>query len=92
MTEDAIPSMSSSAMDPERTVIHELQDIRAKLHPFEQLWIAGYELLERHGYHLRPRLRPGWVPSWQGTDFNPFYCEDGQVHLVRFFSLQMYSG
>ncbi len=70
-------------MDPTKTVIQELQDSRAKIHGIEEIWIARYELLERHGYRLRPRLRPGWVPSWKGTDLNPFYCEDGYFHLVR---------
>ncbi len=47
-------------MDPTKTVIQELQDSRAKIHGIEEIWIARYELLERHGYRLRPRLRPGW--------------------------------
>lgn len=42
-------------------------------------WRDRSELLEEHGYRLRPRLRPGWVPSWQGTDLNPTWCEDSIV-------------
>lgn len=32
---------------------------------------------------LRPRYRPGWVPSWEGTkDESPYGCEDSVLALV----------
>lgn len=30
----------------------------------EVAWRDNYEWLLSCGYQLRPRLRPGWVPSW----------------------------
>ncbi|KLO17291.1 hypothetical protein SCHPADRAFT_821640 [Schizopora paradoxa] len=39
-------------------------------------WRDKAELLLQHGYRLRPRLMPGWTPSWEGTDLFPEYCED----------------
>jgi hypothetical protein len=43
----------------------------------ERWWIERQEALEQAGYMLRPRYRPGWQPSWIGT--NKFYLdfEDG---------------
>jgi 2-phospho-L-lactate transferase/gluconeogenesis factor (CofD/UPF0052 family) len=44
----------------------------------ERWWSERQEALERAGYMLRPRFRPGWQPSWAGTD-DPYYdFEDGQ--------------
>ncbi|KAG1836425.1 hypothetical protein F4604DRAFT_1910294 [Suillus subluteus] len=31
------------------------------------------------GYLLRSRYAPDWVPSWEGTERNPFTCEDGHL-------------
>ncbi|KAI9063417.1 kinase-like protein [Trametes sanguinea] len=42
------------------------EDVFAVLSEEERKWRDRYELLEAHGYRLRPRLRPGWVPSWRG--------------------------
>ncbi|KAJ7078432.1 kinase-like domain-containing protein [Mycena belliarum] len=30
----------------------------------EQFWVANQPFLLAHGYQLRPRYRPDWVPSW----------------------------
>lgn len=51
--------------------------------PVEAWWVERQEALERAGYMLRPRYRPGWKPSWTGT--NKYYsrCEDGQLQCVR---------
>ncbi|OSD07009.1 hypothetical protein PYCCODRAFT_1464131 [Trametes coccinea BRFM310] len=46
----------------------------------DEIWWRDHQVwLEQCGYMLRPRFRPGWVPSWQGTDRNPLSCEDGQM-------------
>lgn len=45
-------------------------------------WRDHYHSLLRHGYRLRHRLRPGWKPSWLGTNIDPFHCEDALVHGV----------
>lgn len=48
----------------------------------EEQWRDRNQILEDHGYQLRSRLRPGWIPSWQGTDTNPLYCEDSLARCV----------
>lgn len=48
----------------------------------ETWWVARQEALEHAGYMLRPRYRPGWKPSWVGTDKDAFDSEDGQSHSV----------
>ncbi|GBE79224.1 predicted protein [Sparassis crispa] len=32
---------------------------------------------------LRPRYRPGWIPSWTGTKKNPVFCEDAKTLPAR---------
>ncbi|KAH8988761.1 kinase-like domain-containing protein [Lactarius hatsudake] len=46
-------------------------------------WVEQQEALERAGYMLRPRYRPGWKPSWVGTDVRLLDYEDGQVQALR---------
>jgi len=53
------------------------------LHHSEIWWRDRNQMLEDHGYQLRPRLKPGWIPSWKDTDINPLYCEDGLAGSVR---------
>lgn len=48
-------------------------------------WRDHYHSLLRHGYRLRHRFRPGWKPSWLGTNIDPFHCEDALVHGVCSF-------
>ncbi|KAG6847562.1 hypothetical protein H0H93_007367 [Arthromyces matolae] len=44
----------------------------------EIFWRDNYEYLKEHGYTLRDRYRPGWVPSWIKTPSKkPSKCEDG---------------
>ncbi|KAI9455513.1 kinase-like domain-containing protein [Russula earlei] len=43
----------------------------------EKWWIERQEALERAGYMLRPRFRPGWEPSWSGTKKFHLNFEDG---------------
>ncbi|TFK47138.1 hypothetical protein OE88DRAFT_1714631 [Heliocybe sulcata] len=45
----------------------------------EEFWCDHQGWLKEHGYMLRPRFRPGWVPSWKGTDKSPIHCEDSEV-------------
>ena len=51
--------------------------------PHETWWVERQEALEQAGYMLRPRYRPGWKPSWAGTDKYHGNFEDGQSLLVR---------
>ncbi|KAH9920914.1 kinase-like domain-containing protein [Fomitopsis serialis] len=53
------------------------------LYPHELAWRDRQPFLESHGYMLRPRLRPGWVPSWRVSGDNPWFCEDS--HSLRMF-------
>lgn len=48
----------------------------------ERFWCQHQPWLEKQGYMLRPRYRPDWVPSWKGTDRDPFWCEDGAQQWV----------
>jgi hypothetical protein len=44
----------------------------------EKWWVERQEALEQAGYMLRPRFRPGWQPSWTGTNKDFYDFEDGQ--------------
>ena len=72
---------------PELSV--ELQDILSlgrelgDINSAETWWVERQEALERAGYMLRPRYRPGWKPSWAGTSKDYFRCEDGVKKYVR---------
>ena len=48
----------------------------------EKAWRNRQKMLERHGYLLRPRYRPEWVPSWLGTEEPPYEFEDGIICAV----------
>ncbi|EJC99788.1 uncharacterized protein FOMMEDRAFT_112858 [Fomitiporia mediterranea MF3/22] len=54
-----------------------------ELTPSEKWWRDHYELLEKHGYRLRPRYRPEWTPSWKGTGKNPLRFEDNIWNKTR---------
>jgi len=56
--------------------------------PVESWWVERQEALERAGYMLRPRYRPGWKPSWADTNEEYIDCEDGQQKRV---SMPMHS-
>ncbi|KAJ7129849.1 kinase-like domain-containing protein, partial [Mycena crocata] len=43
-------------------------------------WRDHQVWLERCGYMLRPRFRPGWVPSWIKTKEFQWMCEDGVIN------------
>ncbi|KAH8989695.1 kinase-like domain-containing protein [Lactarius akahatsu] len=49
----------------------------------ELWWAARQETLERAGYMLRSRYRPGWRPSWVTTGKHYFNSEDGQIQSLR---------
>lgn len=54
-----------------------MADYSGELLPYEFFWRDHQQWLEEKGYMLRPRYRPGWVPSWQGTDAFYWRFEDG---------------
>ncbi|KAI0368266.1 hypothetical protein BV20DRAFT_1022672 [Pilatotrama ljubarskyi] len=49
----------------------------------EIFWRDHQKWLEERGYMLRPRYRPGWVPSWKDTKRDYRECEDG---LTSFYT------
>ena len=55
---------------------------KGEVHGPEIWWAARQEALEHAGYMLRSRYRPGWKPSWVGTDKDAFDSEDGQSRRV----------
>ena len=48
----------------------------------EAWWAERQEALEAAGYMLRARYRPGWIPSWRGTNQLYFNLEDGLPQSV----------
>ncbi|KAI0057002.1 hypothetical protein BV25DRAFT_1831644 [Artomyces pyxidatus] len=46
-------------------------------------WRDRQVFLESKGYLLRPRLRPGWIPSWLSNGKRWYRCQDGILSPVR---------
>jgi hypothetical protein len=55
----------------------------------EKWWAERQEALERAGYLLRTRYRPGWHPSWTGTGKFYLNFEDGQRVIVSLNTLSL---
>ena len=52
-------------------------DVYAKFTPTEEFWIDRHDFFYSRGYVLRPRYRPGWVPSWRlDPTMNILHAED----------------
>ena len=50
--------------------------VKACMHgPEEQYWSSKHSLLASKGYHLRPRLQPGWEP--------PFATDEVRLEIQR---------
>ena len=76
----------------QRRYINFLDDQRPGRQPgdlgeHEAWWAERQEALEAAGYMLRPRYRPGWIPSWRGTNKSYLRAEDGQGISVSAFLL-----
>ncbi len=55
----------------------EAANLHAKLGVYELQWKERQGFLASQGYMLRPRYRPGWVPSWKtDTSRHPEKFED----------------
>lgn len=63
--------------DPEYEA--RVDQVYSSLSPDEERWRDRQRFLQSMGYMLRPRFRPGWVPSWRGKmpAIRPEYSEDG---------------
>ena len=57
----------------------EVALVVATLSPDEERWRDRHSMLKLEGYELRPRLRPGWKPSWIESGADPLECEDGEL-------------
>ncbi|KAI0773748.1 kinase-like domain-containing protein [Fomes fomentarius] len=72
---------SSSSVDP--------NDVYVKFTASELFWKDRQQFLQSRGYMLRPRYRPGWIPSWKtNPTMNILNAEDrlsfrlGRSHLM----------
>lgn len=54
----------------------------ATLDSYEIFWRDRFLFFEAHGYRLRPRFRPGWIPSWYAKDVYHLRCEDSVFGTV----------
>lgn len=72
-----------------RNIVERKRDPDTLL-PYEVFWRDLQPWLELHGYQLRPRYRPGWVPSWKTTGQNRMACEDNMASMVGYFSRCLY--
>jgi len=78
-------SSSFRAMKPQPVTTQAQDDIShsvtssgrsAQLSSYEIVWRDRQPFLESKGYMLRPRLRPGWTPSWLATGKSRIFSED----------------
>ncbi|KAF9782666.1 hypothetical protein BJ322DRAFT_1142979 [Thelephora terrestris] len=69
--------------EPECGERQEISDLLSRLRNNEMKWRDRHGMLKREGYILRPRLRPGWKPSWLRSGKNPLDCEDGEPLPLR---------
>lgn len=53
-----------------------------KLLPSEVWWRDHQRFLQSKGYLLPERFRPGWTPSWLGTNVIPSFCDDSHMNMV----------
>lgn len=66
------------------------QTLPEELDPREVWWRDRYEQLKNHGYLLRPRYSPQWVPSWKTSRRDWMDSEDGKRLKVRIFPYRWY--
>ena len=70
---------SDTSQEPDReAILQEISELLSTLRNNEMKWRDRHEMLDKEGYVLRPRLRPGWTPSWLQSGKNPLECEDGE--------------
>ena len=61
-----------------------------ELDPREVWWRDRYNQLNSHGYLLRPRYSPQWVPSWKTSSRDWEDSEDGKrLEVRKFFFLPL---
>jgi hypothetical protein len=93
---DASSSTVAQSEDLEHTSGNDLLEDDEGLSTSEIWWMEQYDFLESRGYRLRPRYRPGWIPSWHTNGKPNYLCEDsafslvGRSHLHHVMSLTNY--
>lgn len=80
------PPLHSSGMstDPAGS-----SNVRGTRTPEEMVWVHLQPVLKDHGYLLRPRYSPDWIPSWNGqgtaSEAARLRAEDGLLLPVCLF-------
>lgn len=66
-------------------------ELFSRMSHVEKSWRDRQAFLEASGYMLRPRYRPGWVPSWRGKGgaILPTFCEDAIALPVSELTCEM---
>jgi hypothetical protein len=81
-----IPSRDSTGNQTQSSAILSSATLYAELLSHEKIWRDRCDYFLARGYKLRPRYRPGWIPSWTGTTLNPAFCEDSIEQIVCLFT------
>lgn len=79
MEGDVQPSMVDLDVTPDQQAHRD----RLTLLSEEVYWRDHYTWLVEQGYMLRPRYKPGWIPSWKDTGRRWTRFEDGIILRVR---------
>jgi len=88
MATSAIDIMRATLDDDYEPTPEDISLVVGTLTEEEKKWRDRHEMLKLEGYDLRPRLRPGWKPSWLESGADPFKCEDGENLPVGCFAYQ----
>lgn len=79
---DRLPSYAICSPEEAAKYAKDFEQGRWHLLIDEVFWRDRHDFLQSRGYQLRPRFAPDWVPSWLGTNYVPFYCEDSICSMV----------
>ena len=76
-----MPGIPTTSLHPQQPTLQPTRRA-GTLVKTEEWWRDHYYDIERHGYTLRPRYHPLWVPSWIGSKKDFYKVEDGQANIV----------
>jgi len=82
----AMDIVNATLDDDYMPTAEEISLVVGTLSDDEKKWRDRHGMLKHEGYELRPRLRPGWTPSWHESGADPMMCEDGEVLPVGRFA------
>ena len=77
-TANPTTATNASEEDSPEAILQEISELLSTLRNNEMKWRDRHDMLDKEGYVLRPRLRPGWTPSWLQSGKSPLECEDGE--------------